>query len=63
MSTIIIIYLSYTSLLGYRDAECGWIVVEEDEDDKIENRPRRRALFVVIYAPKRGILEVSLIWF
>lgn len=51
--------------VGYRDAECGWVVVEEEEEDDFESskedgKPsKRRALFCVIYAPKRGILEVN----
>ncbi|XP_066923721.1 rab3 GTPase-activating protein non-catalytic subunit-like [Clytia hemisphaerica] len=46
---------------GYRDAECGWIVVEEEEDQQSDAPSlKRRALFVVIYAPKRGILEIYL---
>ena len=52
--------------IGYRDAECGWVVVEEEEEDGVESsnkedgKPsKRRALFCVIYAPKRGILEVN----
>lgn len=34
---------------GYRDAQCAWMehIVEE-----------RRLLFLVIYAPRRGLLEV-----
>lgn len=49
---------------GYRDAECGWIVVEEEIDDTDNanfnsDNGNRRALFLVIYAPKRGILEVG----
>jgi hypothetical protein len=50
------------SFSGYRDAECGWIVVGEEEEEENTNETpaaRRRALFAVIYAPKRGILEVT----
>ncbi|XP_070571342.1 rab3 GTPase-activating protein non-catalytic subunit-like [Ptychodera flava] len=55
---------------GYRDAQCGWIQVTETERDKTETPnkkgswqtkskgPSRSAVFLVIYAPRRGILEV-----
>ncbi|XP_033105383.1 rab3 GTPase-activating protein non-catalytic subunit-like [Anneissia japonica] len=57
------------SLIWYRDAQCGWIQVKEDihkeksEQVKSPKRSRtatfpRLALFLVIYAPRRGILEV-----
>ncbi|OXB77938.1 UNVERIFIED_CONTAM: hypothetical protein H355_015224 [Colinus virginianus] len=54
---------------GYRDAEVGWIQTVEDlherETEKTdyspfgnEQCPSRVAQFLVIYAPRRGILEV-----
>ncbi|XP_071476615.1 rab3 GTPase-activating protein non-catalytic subunit-like [Diadema antillarum] len=53
---------------GYRDAQCGWIqVVEDIHRDHGGKRARasagsshgpRVALFLVIYAPRRGIIEV-----
>ncbi len=46
---------------GYRDAQVGWIEVKEDAHPEHDHQPhgdRRRALFLVIYAPRRGILEV-----
>ncbi|XP_072040294.1 rab3 GTPase-activating protein non-catalytic subunit-like [Amphiura filiformis] len=52
---------------GYRDAQCGWIQVPEDlhremGEGKSRHRHRqygpRMALYLVIYAPRRGILEV-----
>lgn len=57
---------------GYRDAQCGWIQVTEDmhrerSSDHGGKRARqsiaskhgpRVALFLVIYAPRRGIIEV-----
>ena len=47
-------------MTGYRDAECGWIVVEEENSEEIRSiDERKKALFLVIYAPKRGILEVT----
>ena len=36
---------------GYRDAQCGWIQCREEGEG-------REGLFLAIYAPKRGILEV-----
>ncbi|KAG9347341.1 hypothetical protein JZ751_004908 [Albula glossodonta] len=47
---------------GYRDAQLGWIQVCEGrgEGEKVSSPsfPRRHAQFLVIYAPRRGILEV-----
>nr|XP_023394469.1 rab3 GTPase-activating protein non-catalytic subunit [Loxodonta africana]XP_023394470.1 rab3 GTPase-activating protein non-catalytic subunit [Loxodonta africana] len=53
---------------GYRDAQVGWIQVVEDlheRPEKVElspfgntQGPSRVAQFLVIYAPRRGILEV-----
>ena len=50
--------------VGYRDAECGWVMVEEDEHNNEHynsNKPTflRTVLFLVIYAAKRGVLEVQ----
>ena len=45
--------------IGYRDAQVGWAEVSEDAAS--HRRPAavlRRALFLVIYAPRRGLLEV-----
>lgn len=42
---------------GYRDAQCGWIQVEDSVEEKYQHSPRK-ALFLVIYAPRRGILEL-----
>ena len=39
---------------GYRDAEIGWVEAEEDNSSK----SARKVLFLIIYAPKRGILEI-----
>ena len=36
---------------GYRDAQCGWIQCREEGEG-------REGLFLAIYAPKRGILEI-----
>ncbi|XP_062295888.1 rab3 GTPase-activating protein non-catalytic subunit isoform X3 [Scomber scombrus] len=47
---------------GYRDAQLGWLQVPEERGDRQHSpsasHPRRHALFLVIYAPRRGILEV-----
>ncbi|KAM9787605.1 rab3 GTPase-activating protein non-catalytic subunit [Syngnathus typhle] len=47
---------------GYRDAQLGWLHVPEEqvsrEGSLSTSLPRRHALFLVIYAPRRGILEV-----
>uniref|UniRef100_A0A7N4NZM3 RAB3 GTPase activating non-catalytic protein subunit 2 n=1 Tax=Sarcophilus harrisii TaxID=9305 RepID=A0A7N4NZM3_SARHA len=54
---------------GYRDAQIGWIQIVEDlherESEKMDlspfgstQGPSRVAQFLVIYAPRRGILEV-----
>lgn len=48
-------------MVGYRDAECGWVMVEEENhphEDELPKSSLRTALFLVIYATKRGILEV-----
>ncbi|XP_069017004.1 rab3 GTPase-activating protein non-catalytic subunit isoform X2 [Embiotoca jacksoni] len=47
---------------GYRDAQLGWLQVPEERGERefspSASLPRRHALFLVIYAPRRGILEV-----
>ncbi|XP_011896044.1 PREDICTED: rab3 GTPase-activating protein non-catalytic subunit isoform X3 [Cercocebus atys] len=54
---------------GYRDAQIGWIQIVEDLHERIPEKadfspfgnsqgPSRVAQFLVIYAPRRGILEV-----
>uniref|UniRef100_A0A3P8UIG0 RAB3 GTPase activating protein subunit 2 (non-catalytic) n=1 Tax=Cynoglossus semilaevis TaxID=244447 RepID=A0A3P8UIG0_CYNSE len=46
----------------YRDAQLGWLQISEERGDRdfspSASLPRRHALFLVIYAPRRGILEV-----
>lgn len=42
---------------GYRKAEVGWIVVEEGNSSNPKEYSKQ-ALFLAIYAPKRGILEI-----
>ncbi|XP_078349429.1 rab3 GTPase-activating protein non-catalytic subunit-like isoform X1 [Oculina patagonica] len=45
---------------GYRDAECGWVMVGEENhhEEELPKSSLRTALFLVIYATKRGILEI-----
>jgi len=43
-------------VVGYRDAQVGWVEVTEDSSVATESR---HALFLVIYAPRRGLLEVT----
>ena len=40
---------------GYRDAQIGWICVDDETEDK---NNKRYALYLIIYAPRRGLLEV-----
>lgn len=39
---------------GYRDAQIGWISVNDDTSTDT----KRYALYLIIYAPRRGLLEV-----
>lgn len=54
---------------GYRDAQCGWIEAHEEKQrisrKERKNNPgivshsqQRRALFLVIYAPKKGLIDI-----
>ncbi|XP_055361414.1 rab3 GTPase-activating protein non-catalytic subunit isoform X4 [Betta splendens] len=47
---------------GYRDAQLAWLQVPEERSNWQSSvsafHPSRHALFLVIYAPRRGILEV-----
>lgn len=43
---------------GYRDAQLGWVQVKEDSHHGESPQHRRVAQFLIIYAPRRGILEV-----
>ncbi|XP_054006730.1 rab3 GTPase-activating protein non-catalytic subunit [Hylaeus anthracinus] len=51
---------------GYRDAQCGWIEAEEEKHSgpnraggKFKQASHlRTALFLVIYAPKKGVIEI-----
>lgn len=40
---------------GYRDAQIGWICVDDETEDK---NNKRYAIYLIIYAPKRGLLEI-----
>ncbi|XP_014218423.1 rab3 GTPase-activating protein regulatory subunit isoform X2 [Copidosoma floridanum] len=54
---------------GYRDAQCGWIVAKEEKlrstlkdhyskSGSSNCQKRRRALFLAIYAPKKGVIDI-----
>lgn len=51
---------------GYRDAQCGWIEVEEERHSGMHKTfskfkqasHLRSALFLVIYAPKKGVIDI-----
>ena len=54
---------------GYRDAQCGWIeaIEEKIEPSKSSSKPsinnkesnrKRSALFLVIYGPKKGVIDI-----
>ncbi|CAG5127370.1 unnamed protein product, partial [Candidula unifasciata] len=46
---------------GYRDAQLGWLEVKEENVEPGRNSDHYRiAQFLIIYAPRRGILEVWL---
>ncbi|XP_052275243.1 rab3 GTPase-activating protein non-catalytic subunit-like isoform X3 [Dreissena polymorpha] len=45
---------------GYRDATVGWVEVKEEEESHSHVRQCRSAQFLVIYASRRGILEIWL---
>lgn len=46
--------------IGYRDAQLGWVQVKEDVHHGGEDGSKERiAQFLIIYAPRRGILEVT----
>ncbi|KAH9519441.1 Rab3 GTPase-activating protein non-catalytic subunit [Bulinus truncatus] len=46
---------------GYRDAQLGWVEVKEENVEPGKNNDHYRlAQFLIIYAPRRGILEVWL---
>lgn len=40
---------------GYRDAQIGWMCIDDETEDK---NNKRYALYLIIYAPRRGLLEI-----
>ena len=59
------LFLPFHFVVGYRDAECGWVMVTEENHQETD-KPKsslRTALFLVIYATRRGILEVTFLVF
>ena len=59
--SLTISFLCLLLFVGYRDAQVGWVEVCEDlsHDREHPSVQARRALFLIIYAARRGILEVS----
>jgi hypothetical protein len=44
---------------GYRDAQIAWMCVDDESEEKTATTTNKRyALYLVIYAPRRGLLEV-----
>ena len=43
---------------GYRDAQCGFIEVSEKVQKTTNSAEKRRAMFLIIYAPKRKVIEI-----
>jgi len=44
---------------GYRDAQCAWLSVEDDVSKKRHHSTASRvALLLVLYAPKRGCIDI-----
>lgn len=42
-------------LKGYRDSQCGWVLVEEEADSQSS---KRRVEFLIIHVPKKGLIEI-----
>lgn len=56
-------YHIHSCITGYRDAQVGWVEVREDEGQhSTHSKQTRIAQFLVIYAARRGILEVGSWW-
>lgn len=45
-------------LKGYRDAQCSFIQVQDDRYSTIKRIERKIGLFLVIYSPKRGNIDI-----
>ncbi|KAG5670414.1 hypothetical protein PVAND_000681 [Polypedilum vanderplanki] len=43
---------------GYREAQCGFIEINESKMRKENNEARRSGLFLIIYAPRKAIIEI-----
>lgn len=43
---------------GYREAQCGFMEVNESKQRKDNNEARRSGLFLIIYAPRKAIIEI-----
>ena len=44
--------------LGYRDAQCGWVVSRETLAGAEPGAEQRTVAFLVIYIAKRGLMEI-----
>lgn len=42
-------------LKGYRDSQCGWVLIEEEADSQSS---KRRVEFLIIHVPKKGLIEI-----
>lgn len=64
MRSLMYINTSFIYISGYRDAQCGFLQIQEDRIRRsrrhkgIDSLPPRQGLFVVIYAPKKGLVEI-----
>ena len=52
-SSLKILFVAFFLFKGYRDADCGWVDIESEWGGS-----KRRVSFLLIYAPRRGLLEV-----
>lgn len=53
-----ILHTYIRTYVGYRDAQCGWLLVEEEECKAPDTTSPKTAQCLCIYASRRGILEV-----
>ena len=57
---LVVMSVLFLPCTGYRDAQVGWLEVREDEGQPgVRSKISRMAQFLVIYAARRGILEVK----